>query len=352
MQQSPAPYQQLGRILATGNSAMAITTISKQSGLLPEKIVIPYPGPMSPCDDRTADLNDRMRQAHQQAQPLLFEPNEDQLILIEPHFPEPRLFVFGGGHIAQPLVAFATQAGFATTVLDDRPSFANPDRFPSASQVRCESFENCFSLLDIQPTDFVVIITRGHRHDLTCLRQALNYQTAYTGMIGSRRRIHLAWEQLKDEGFSPSQLSQVFAPIGLNIGAITPVEIAISILGQMIGVKRLGGANSGKNQREENREVLVSLGASSTGPSAVVTVVGAKGSVPRKPGAKMVVRPDGSLIGSIGGGCSESEVLLLALEVIRTRQYRLHQVDMTGVSAEDNGMVCGGLMDVLIEPFG
>jgi len=106
-----------------------------------------------------------------------------------------------------------------------------------------------------------------------------------------------------------------------------------------------------RNLQEENHHVLKTLACPPKGRRAIVTIVNTKGSVPRKPGAKMIVEEDGTIIGSIGGGCSESEIRLVALEVISTGQYRTHHIDLTGNIAEEEGMVCGGIMDVLIEPF-
>ncbi|SNS77504.1 xanthine dehydrogenase accessory factor [Anaerovirgula multivorans] len=275
--------------------------------------------------------------------------------LIEPYFPEPRLIVLGGGHIAKPLAEFGARLGFLVTVIDDRPSFANKERFPDAERVICESFEKCFNLFRINESTFVVIVTRGHRHDIDCLRQVLKYNAAYIGMIGSKRRVKSVKEQLLSEGYSQEMLNKMNAPIGLAIGAITPDEIAISIIAQVISYRRLGGtmslsAKSPKmNWPELDRIVLEELSKGENDPKAVVTVVSTKGSVPRKAGAKMLVWPYGKTLGSIGGGCSEGEIIHIARDVIRNRGYMVQPIDMTGQIVEDEGMVCGGMMEVVIE---
>lgn len=275
--------------------------------------------------------------------------------LIEPYFPEPRLIVLGGGHIAKPLVEFGARLGFLVTVIDDRPSFANKERFPDAQKVICESFEKCFNLLHINGSAYVVIVTRGHRHDMDCLRKVLQHHAAYIGMIGSKRRVKSVKEQLLSEGYSQEQLNKVNAPIGLDIGAVTPEEIAISIIAQVISYRRLantlwGPAGSPKiNWPEFDRTVLEELSKGQNDPKAVVTVVATKGSVPRKAGAKMLVWPYGKTLGSIGGGCSEGEIMHIARDVIRDGGYRVHSIDMTGEVAEEEGMVCGGVMEVVIE---
>lgn len=284
--------------------------------------------------------------------------SEKETYLIEPYFPEPRLIVLGGGHIAKPLVEFGARAGFSVTVADDRPSFANTERFPDAEKVICESFEKCFDLINLNRSTFVVIVTRGHRHDMDCLRQVLKYDNAYVGMIGSKRRVRSVMEQMISEGFSEEKVNNVNAPIGIEIGAVTPDEIAFSIIAQVIKYRRLVDRNSGKiktsksNWPEFDRDVLVELSKEESSPKAIVTIISSKGSVPRKAGAKMLVYPHGEILGSIGGGCSEGAVINNARFLLRDGGYKIQTVDMTGDVAEQEGMVCGGIMDVIIEPFG
>lgn len=283
--------------------------------------------------------------------------SDKEAYLIEPYFPEPRLIVFGGGHIARPLVEFGAKAGFSVTVIDDRPSFANKQRFPDAENVICESFEKCFNLINLNESAFAVIVTRGHRYDMDCLKQVLKYNTAYTGMIGSRRRVKNVMEQLLNEGYSKEKLDKVNAPIGLEIGAVTPEEIAFSIISQVISYRRLVDKKTGiikpvkANWPEFDKDVLMELTKEESFTKAIITIVSSKGSVPRKAGAKMIVWRDGKIVGSIGGGCSEGSVIVTAHEVIRNGAYQTQRVDMTGNIAEDEGMVCGGIMDVLIEPY-
>lgn len=287
----------------------------------------------------------------------LVKVSEKETYLIEPYFPEPRLIILGGGHIAKPLVEFGARAGFAVTVIDDRPSFANTARFPDAEKVICESFEKCFELINLNKSAFVVTVTRGHRHDIDCLRQVLKYKTAYVGMIGSKRRVKGVMEQLLSEGYSEEKLNNVNSPIGLEIGAVTPDEIAFSIIAQVIKYRRLIDTNSGSiktlkaNWPEFDRDVLMELCKEESSQKAIVTIISSKGSVPRKAGAKMLVYPHGEILGSIGGGCSEGAVINNARFLLRDGGYRIQTVDMTGEVAEQEGMVCGGIMDVIIEPF-
>ena len=264
--------------------------------------------------------------------------------IAEPFSPKPRLIIFGGGHIGKPLVEYASQVGFHITVIDDRLSFANTARFPQADRVICESFEKSFHALHFRPSDFIVIITRGHRHDGTVLREILKHSFCYVGMIGSKRRVKGMMEELLEEGFSQDKLSTVHSPIGLDIGAVTPYEIAISIVAELISFK-----NKSLILPEFDREVIKKAHEISDIPKALITILSSKGSVPRKAGAKMIAYLDGSTLGSIGGGCSEAEVLTKGRSVMGSQNFLIARVDMTQEVAEAEGMVCGGVMEVLIE---
>ena len=355
MKDSAICYTKLLEELTAGRKAVMITIFEQDPKNHPHKFLLSEEMLRNQhlCSDLDKDLYQLAQQALQTSTLLFNETTDGVKVLIEPHFPEPRLIILGGGHIAQPLAEFGAKTGFSVTVVDDRPSFANQERFPLARKVLCESFSRCFTLLDLNESAFVAIITRGHRHDLDCLRQVLACKTAYVGMIGSRRRVRSAWEQLVAEGYTQEQLSQVNAPIGLSIGAISPDEIAVSIIAQVISTRRLGcqkTENLTGNRLEFDSAVLTELSAASNDRKAIVTVIAAKGSVPRKAGAKMLVWGDGKIVGSIGGGCSESEIITFARDVIRDGNYLLRRIDMTGAMAEEEGMVCGGIMDVVIEP--
>ena len=280
------------------------------------------------------------------------EYTEETLTVLEPVMPQERLLVLGGGHIALPVCEFAAKCGFEVHVVDDRPDFANRCRFPEAKQVICDSFENGIQKFGVTPFDYVVVITRGHRHDADCLRALLpGEMPAYLGMIGSRRRTKGLLEMLNGEGFDPERLEKICTPIGLDIGAITPAEIAVSILSEVIAYKRKpehgapGRCCSDSDLELSTLEYL----AENHDPKAVVTVIETRGSTPRGTGAKMSVSPLGKVTGSIGGGCSEAAVIQDAVRIIGTGRYQLFDIDLTGEVAESDGMVCGGTMRVLIE---
>ena len=275
----------------------------------------------------------------------------DSTLVSEPMLPQERLLVLGGGHIALHVVEFAAKCGFSVIVADDRPDFANRARFPLAEQVICDSFENAIRSVNLTPYDYVVIITRGHRHDADCLRVLLpGVRTAYLGLIGSRRRVRGLMEMLADEGYSTERMEEICTPIGLPIGAITPQEIAISILSELIAYKRLPEHGRGRCCCDSDMEIAtLRYLAENHEPKAIVTVIETKGSTPREAGAKMAVDPLGKVTGSIGGGCSEGAVIRDAVRIIGTGRYQTIDIDLTGDVAESDGMVCGGTMKVLVE---
>jgi len=172
--------------------------------------------------------------------------NERQVeFFIEPGTPASEVLILGGGHIALPLVSIASLLGFKVTVIDDRQEFANSDRFPEADKIICDNFESALEGLDIGPNTYAIIITRGHQYDRDCLRKIIAYPAAYIGMIGSRRKVKAIMNQLARDGIPHEKLAAVFSPIGLDIGAETPEEIAVSIMAEVINTYR-GGRVTGR----------------------------------------------------------------------------------------------------------
>jgi len=159
-------------------------------------------------------------------------------LLIEPTTTVVQLLILGAGHIALPLATMAKIIGYEVTVVDDRPSFANTARFPTADMIICNDFERALDSIKINPQTFVVIITRGHRYDKVCLRKVVHQPASYIGMIGSRKRVKALLAELEEEGVLRELLKKLYSPIGLNIGAETPEEIAVSILSELIKVQR------------------------------------------------------------------------------------------------------------------
>ena len=153
--------------------------------------------------------------------------------------PPSRMIIAGGGHVAVPTARIAALAGFAVHVLDDRPEFALPERFPDALSTRVvPEFADCFSALAPTQNTFIVIVTRGHRYDGNVLAQALATEAGYIGMIGSRKKRDFLYAELRAQGVDDAALERVQCPIGLSIGARTPEEIAVSIVAECIAHKR------------------------------------------------------------------------------------------------------------------
>ncbi len=349
-------YANLSDMLLDGKETALLTfmrSIQKEKGSIEKKSLVAKKA-LEKDDSLSTELKYTILNSFKEGIPLSYT-NDDDTILIEPFFPKPRLIILGGGHIAKPLVEFGYKVGFSVVVVDDRPFFANPDRFPEASQVICEDFGKVFYRLNLKESDFVVIVTRGHRHDGVCLRQTLNYDPAYIGMIGSKRRVREMMELLIKEGYNKERLDAVKSPIGLSIGAVTPEEIAVSIIAEVISCRREIGTSKSKNDKfnwpEFDTDVMKKISEKDDDPKALVTIISSKGSVPRKAGAKMIVWLDGRTLGSIGGGCSEANIATISRDIILNKGYIIEHVDMTGLVAEEEGMVCGGTMDVLIEAF-
>lgn len=297
--------------------------------------------------------------------------------------PKERLILLGGGHIAQPLCRIGAMLDFAVTVVDDRPDFANRLRFPEAEQVICGDFGEAIDRLHPGAEDFVCAITRGHRYDADCLRRLLSGdETKYLGMIGSKRRVAGLMELLRQEGYEGARLERICAPIGLAIYARTTAEIAVSIAAQLVEYRRreTGGSGTGKTEYLPQTNVdpkLLSVLAEPREPrepQVIAVVISTKGSTPVKAGAMMAVGRLGRLAGTVGGGCGEAEVIQVARKMaardnapqIRNSgsQSQKHtsqlqnqawegtviQVSMTNDAAAEEGMACGGTMEVLLEP--
>lgn len=255
--------------------------------------------------------------------------------------------VCGAGHVSIAVIKMCKLLDLPVTVIDDRLEFANNAKVAGADKVMYEPFEEALDRIQGDSGTFYIIVTRGHRYDQMCLEKIINKENAYIGMIGSRLRVSKVLDYLEERGISREKLDKVYTPIGLRIGAETPAEIAVSIMAQLIEVKN---KKAGRSAYDE--ELLDSLFSEKIKdiPKAVVTITSRKGSSPRDVGTKMVVLKDGTMIGTIGGGCVEAEIRQRAFSAIDNHKCELVKVDMTGENAEDDGMVCGGVVEVFIDP--
>ena len=159
-------------------------------------------------------------------------------IFIEPVLPPALLYIFGAGHVAVNLYKVASNSGFDVTVVDDREIYASRERFPDAKEVFAEDFEQAMSRFTPSEASYIVIVTRGHRDDMRVLRWAVQTRARYIGMIGSKRKTITIFRELTQEGISAELFNRVHAPVGLDIGAVTPEEIAVSITAELIAARR------------------------------------------------------------------------------------------------------------------
>ncbi len=223
--------------LQEGKKGYLIKVLDTKGGTVPEMdrclvrrdsvVVGNFPGPESWIPVLTEE-------SARKKSPVIAEV-EGRRFFVEPTFSPGTVYLFGAGHVSRPVAELANMVGFSTVVLDDRDEFANKDRFPKADRVMVvHSYENLFSGLDIDRDSYLVIVTRGHLHDKTVLEQSLRTKGGYIGMIGSKRKQRLVYDELLGKGFTENDLNRVHNPIGIDICAETPEEIAVSIVAELI----------------------------------------------------------------------------------------------------------------------
>ena len=180
-------------------------------------------------------------------------------LLLEPVAGTPELIVFGGGHIGKHVARAASTVGFRVTVVDDRKEFADPQQFPEADRTLFLEYESALLHLAVRPATSIVIATRGHVPDEIVLEQALATPARYVGMIGSKRKVLTTFQHLVERGHAVEDLKRVHAPIGIDIGAVSPAEIAISIVAELINVRRRGAGSHVGSMSYATSEVLSEL---------------------------------------------------------------------------------------------
>lgn len=264
----------------------------------------------------------------------LLQNEQDVSLLRKEWFcPQPKLFICGGGHVAKEVAALAAYLDFSVTVIDDRVDLANRERFPTAERVICDSYENLQNYL--APDACYVVVTPDHKADLQCVSTILPTQYRYLGMIGSEGKVAATFQNLRNAGFSQEQIDTIFAPIGLSIGAVTPAEIAFSILGQII--------------QEKNKHHTASVDKSLlevTEPGMLCIITEKHGSAPRGVGSMMFVGKD-SVLGSVGGGEPE----YLAIRHARCNQiYSERELVLNNRQGNGLDMICGGTIKVAFIP--
>jgi xanthine dehydrogenase accessory factor len=171
-------------------------------------------------------------------------------VFVEPILPQPMLYVFGGGHVSMAVAKAATAAGFGIGVVDDRETFANQERFPMAQEIHT-SYEDAFEKIHPNAASYLVIVTRGHKEDMRVLAWAVRTEARYVGMIGSKRKVLSVYRALENEGYKPEEFERVYAPMGLEIGALSPEEIAVSIAAELVAVRRNAATAAHKKLKYE-----------------------------------------------------------------------------------------------------
>lgn len=272
---------------------------------------------------------------YQRAIAALMKNGQDvSLIRREWFCPQPKLFICGGGHVGKEVAALAAHLDFAVTVIDDRADLANRERFPTAEKVICDSYDNLKNYLE--PDACYVVVTPDHKADLQCVSTILTTSYRYLGMIGSKKKVAATFQNLRNMGFAQEQIDRIFAPIGLPIGAVTPAEIAFSILGQIIQQKNKDHAASADRSLLEVQE-----------PGMLCVITEKRGSAPRGVGSMMFVGKD-KILGTIGGGEPEYRALCHVKENpgFSVKEYALNNAAANGLD-----MICGGTIRVVFIPL-
>lgn len=253
--------------------------------------------------------------------------------------PPAHLVICGGGHVARALAPAAHAVGFRVTVLENRPEVLADGAFPAEIELRCGGFAQLLRAGGFGPHPFYAVMTRGHQEDWTCLREILKLPRSYVGMMGSRQKAFSTREALAKAGVAPADIESFRSPIGLPIGAETPEEIAVSIVAELIQRRR----DLGIRAPLEGRLIQ----ALDRFPYAMVTLVDSQGSTPRSPGARMLVFPDGSTLGTVGGGAGEAMAVERAREALAEDRPGLYTCRM---DASGPGGICGGTARYLVIP--
>ncbi|HEY6387603.1 MAG TPA: XdhC family protein [Candidatus Acidoferrum sp.] len=176
-------------------------------------------------------------------------------VFVEPILPQPILYLFGGGHVSMAVAKAASTAGFGIGVIDDREAFANAERFPMVHEIYT-SYEDAFEKIRPNAASYLIIVTRGHKEDMRVLGWAVRTGARYVGMIGSKRKVLSVYKALENQGYRPEEFQRVYAPMGLEIGALAPEEIAISIVAELIAVRRNAESVAHKKLNYERRPAL------------------------------------------------------------------------------------------------
>jgi len=233
-------FEELSTAVDKGNKGVLASVISP--GKPPNKIFLQNAEKLNsiPNIDLTPEIMESIKKLISQEQSARKTLEDGVEAFIEPICERPMVFIFGGGHLACHISQYTKSLNFRITVCDDRPEFANKERFPDADNIIVESFGIVFDKIKINKNSYIVIVTKGHKHDEIVLEKAVKTDAKYIGMIGSKRKTLTILKKLKERGIPEETLKKVYSPIGISIGAVTPQEIALSIVCELVKIRRLG----------------------------------------------------------------------------------------------------------------
>ncbi len=247
-------FHRLAAMVNKGDSAVLVTVISEKENmqnLVGKKILYDIKGnkivdelPENLTQKITEHINSYLSEKATTKTITLKVDEVEYEIYMEKYIPVPKAIIFGAGHVSQPTSHLLKLIGFHVTVIDDRSSFANRERFPHADTIIVDSFESALNKIEVDANTWIILVTRGHRYDFLCLEKLIEKDFAYIGMMGSKTRAALTKKQLVDKGISREAVEKLYCPIGLDIGGKTPEELAVSIVSEIIAVKSgkpLGG---------------------------------------------------------------------------------------------------------------
>ena len=317
-------------------------------------------------------IDGRIRVASGSAWADEINDNDNSIVMFKQQIgSRPRLIICGGGHVSAALVRMASLLAFDIWVIEDRPLFADNAKRQGADHVICGDYKKTLATLEPQADDYYVCMTRGHRFDMECLTEIFRKPYAYVGMMGSKKRAVIVKKDLEELGLSQEIISGLHSPIGLAIGGQTPEEIALSVISEIVKCK-----NERTSCTQIDNEVLDALieaakqHVSDTQEAdaqkadaqeadthyqnekyILCTIIKKNGSAPRGVGTQMLVSSDNRIVGTIGGGCAEAEVISHCRRLFRKQEFKCELIDvsMNTDDAEKEGMVCGGSISVLLE---
>jgi len=339
------------KVLEELNSSGKIFVISVTSGIYNGKSIVGQKSLKSKEnvfieDDNLKDFwNEIIKSVNFNKGTYKLELENEIELFIEHVIGKPNLVICGGGHIALPLCKMGKMIEFNTTIIDDREEFANKERFPMADNVLCKDFNEAFKEIKFNKNTYFVIATRGHKDDRKCLETILKNDFYYVGMIGSKGKVAFVINNMLENGYTKEDIAKVHTPVGLKIGAQTPAEIAVSILGEIIQVKN----EKLISNIDDNILNEVCLRDE---PMVLATIIEKRGSGPRGVGTKMLVYKNKEFIGTVGGGSVENATYEKALEIIETKESALEEYDMSNSASAKLGMACGGTVKVFFEFIG